>query len=1006
MAVDIFSPVFKFISIRNPKPMELSPDTISVMPDTKLIQNIVLINISNLSNEQKLRKMNDLLQSHINSDDFIKSISLFYTIIDIKKPTPMGIELMYDNLIIRLLTKSNTNEVYGLLIKYIKEFASHLNSITKDKIRIIIPEKITFPFTEFEGKNEYNSPKDDRAEITSAIAEFTEAKNKINEAKGNDIVEILPNNKISKRNIKFLPLLQYFEKSKLIVSDVEIEINNKIKLLVDRAKNEHTFPQTDDILSGNTSLRVTEDSNETKVFNELEHTVQLKKLVQFAIDQNIKEINENEIETDDSYNKILSLLKVTQITTEAAEKKIDEKLRNLYNKMDKLVPGKTYSLIGKEWKDITSIVNPRFVVEDETGTSVLVHTHGCYLKYPVQVADLRVVEQQTVGYIPAEIAHINNTQRGERNMRVTRRLKKVESYESIIQENELTKETDTQSTERFSIENEAYQVQQEENSWSVGTIVSGSYGPVNATVNGGYSSSNLELSGNSSSQQYAKEVFTRVLDRVSKRIRVERSVLTTEEFEETVTHEIDNSTQETKSYVYRWLNKLVRGTLKNYGKRLIFEIQIAHPSSYFISRMIKEKPQLNIPDDPRELIIGGIKFNPQMIDQNNYIALGTTYKTRLEAPPESKIIVSEIFNSSSGSVYQGKLLPIKKGYACKKAIVTNTYSTGWPGGNHIAYMIGNSCFAYWNNQDDFWFPRTMWLANETENLAVSIWQGKLGYIFNIEVHCELTDEALSEWQTKAYYDLLDAYDKLKAEADAKLNEFDPNAPGLPPEKKRDVIRTELKKEAIRKMFRCNPFWVNDKYQVGKEYYPNCCLDSSNAERVRFLETVFDWRNMTYELHPYLYTNKTQWNKILDLEDDDPHFEAFLKASFVTIHIPVHRDNLKEIAACNFIVNNAIGNYETIPEGLENLLEELATEPATIFTYDLDGNELPESKTTVDLGIFPVPTNLVILECNNQDGVKPIGFPQEDAPDPDVIIPKQYSPAIIADNCENTPPPIP
>ena len=81
---------------------------------------------------------------------------------------------------------------------------------------------------------------------------------------------------------------------------------------------------------------------------------------------------------------------------------------------------------------------------------------------------------QTVGYLPAEIAHINNTQRGEKNTRVTRRLKRVESFESLIQENELTKETDTQSTERLSIENEAYQVQQEENSWNVGASVSGS----------------------------------------------------------------------------------------------------------------------------------------------------------------------------------------------------------------------------------------------------------------------------------------------------------------------------------------------------------------------------------------------------------------------------------------------------------------------------------------------------------------------------------------------------
>jgi|GEM_PF-2611481 len=998
MTINTLSPTFKFASVRDSKPMKPASDIVSIMPDTNLILNIASINESNFENAKKLTDINTLLQNYISSADFIKTTAAFYSKIDITKPSNEGVTLMYDNLIVRLLTKSNTNEVYGLILKYIKKFAAELKGSKEDKIRIVIPEKITFSFTGFEGENSYTPPLNRIAEISGNITKYTEVKKKITEAKENNIVGVGPENTVIKRNLAYQPLLQYFGKSKITVSDASSAINNRISALTARTESEQAFPQTNEALSGKTSLKATENNNVLKVFNELEHIVQLKKLVQLATEQNLTEINENEIVTDADYTGILSVLQVNKITIEAAEKKTDAKLKDLYKQTDQLVPGKTYSLIGGEWKDITPVVNPGYVVEDETGKSIMVYSQGCYLKYPVRVADLRVVEQQTVGYIPAEIASVNNTQKGEKNTRVTRRLKKVESFESFLEESEVTKETDTQSTEKFSIENEAFEVQQEENSWNVNASVSGSYGPVSATVSGGYASSSSESSGNSTAQKYAKEIFTKVIDRVSNRTRIERSLKTIEEFEETVTHEIDNSTQETKSYVYRWLNKLVRGTLKNYGKRLIFEINVAHPSSYFISRMIKEKPQLNIPDDPRELIMGGIKFNPQMIDQNNYIALSTIYKTKLEAPPEQKIIISETFNATSGSIYQGKLLPIKKGYACKKAIITNTYGIGWPGGHHIAYMIGNACFAYWNNQDDFWTPRTMWLANETENLPVSIRQGGVGYILNIEVHCEPTPEALLEWQVKSYYSLLDAYDKLKAQADSKLNEFDPNAPGLPPEKKRDLIKTELKKEAIRKMFRCNPFWVNDRYQVGNEYHPNCCADNSNAEGVRFLETVFDWRNMTYELHPYFYSNKTQWNKILELQDDDPHFEAFLKASFATIRIPVHRDNLKEIAACNFMINNAIGNYATIPQGLENVLEELATEPVTQFTYDLDGNELAQPKTTVDLGIFPVPTSLVILECSNQDGVKPIGFPQANAVDPGVVIPKQYSPAIIADSC--------
>jgi hypothetical protein len=51
--------------------------------------------------------------------------------------------------------------------------------------------------------------------------------------------------------------------------------------------------------------------------------------------------------------------------------------------------------------------------------------------------------------------------------------------------------------------------------------------------------------------------------------------------------------------------------------------------------------------------------------------------------------------------------------------------------------------------------------------------------------------------------------------------------------------------------------------------------------------------------------------------------------------------------------------------------------------------------STDLGIFPIPTDLVILEAGVQDGVEVRGYPEDMMPPTsDVIIPKQYSPAII------------
>jgi len=236
---------------------------------------------------------------------------------------------------------------------------------------------------------------------------------------------------------------------------------------------------------------------------------------------------------------------------------------------------------------------------------------------------------------------------------------------------------------------------------------------------------------------------------------------------------------------------------------------------------------------------------------------------------------------------------------------------------------------------------------------------------------------------------------LKADAESRMNELDVSAPLLHPLKKRELIRTELKKGALSRMFRCNPFSITDDYVVGKEYHPDCCKDILNAETVRFLETLFDWKNVTYELYPYLYADKDNWAALLNLSDDDPHFEAFLQASYATVRIPVHRDSLKETAAVNFIMNNSIANYEVVPASMKPLLAELNPPE---FVVGLDGEVQPAPIEVFDLGVFPVPTDLVILECGVENGVKPIGFPQTGAEATQVSIPKQYSPAIIADPC--------
>ena len=85
--------------------MKSDPNIISVMPETLLIKQIVLINENDFPNDKKVNDINALLENFIKSEQFIKTTSEFYSIFNIDESREEDLRLMYDNLIIRLLTK-------------------------------------------------------------------------------------------------------------------------------------------------------------------------------------------------------------------------------------------------------------------------------------------------------------------------------------------------------------------------------------------------------------------------------------------------------------------------------------------------------------------------------------------------------------------------------------------------------------------------------------------------------------------------------------------------------------------------------------------------------------------------------------------------------------------------------------------------------------------------------------------------------------------------------------
>jgi hypothetical protein len=292
----------------------------------------------------------------------------------------------------------------------------------------------------------------------------------------------------------------------------------------------------------------------------------------------------------------------------------------------------------------------------------------------------------------------------------------------------------------------------------------------------------------------------------------------------------------------------------------------------------------------------------------------------------------------------------------------------------------------------------MILDNQENKLSIVVTGGTIHFSFTVEVKCECKPELFKEWQQKSYYSLIEGYESLKEAADSKKAGYSLENIGMHPLKKKDFVKTELKREALRKMLDCNPsgagFFLNDGYTFPNEYDMDCCLDNSNAKQAAFLEEVFDWNNMTFAFRPYYYTKKSYWLDLLKLEDEDPMFETFLKSSYVTLQIPVHRDENKEKAAINFIYNNSINNLSTVPHDAMPLLNDLRSQQA-VFTVDINGQPVQTATSSTDIGYFEVATDLIILEKGTEDGVEIRPYPESPTtPTTNVAIPLVYSPGII------------
>ncbi|MFN4362473.1 hypothetical protein [Chryseobacterium hispalense] len=608
----------------------------------------------------------------------------------------------------------------------------------------------------------------------------------------------------------------------------------------------------------------------------------------------------------------------------------------------------------------------------------------------IGVADYRKVEQSTYCYVEGDVSHIENIMAREYKEKSTRRLKRSESQVTKSTESEKEKLTDTTSTERNEMQNEISKVLQEAKDfaaqagfsagWGSGSGVSPKY-MLNTAAN--YATHNSKEESIRQAVTEAKDVTARALDRIVTKVKEERIDKILEEYEENNKHGFDNTKGGSHVVgVYRWVDKVVKNQIFNYGKRMMFEFMVPEPAKLHSLGMKvsnNTENQLIKPIDPREAVAMQIKDWSALADTTKLKYWLGYYNVEVDEKLEPVVYVGKAIDYSSTESKQASsksdLIAIPEHYITESYVVKSSNSfpgyNGW--GNGASLLVGGD-----NGSSGFLkFVREVPITIATTNAHY--------FHATVNIKCVLQEEYKNGWMQKAFNKIIEAYELELSKYEAALAEAKAvgvQIKGSNPGFYRKIENTILRRNCISYMLNQNP---NAMLTFGKKrYYTN---DNSATETftntdilvnheldqyaafIKFMEQAFEWEIMSYNFYPYYWGERKSWADLYQFDDNDPIFRAFVQSGMARVIVTV-RPGFEE-AVRHFMATGQIWNGGEIPviddELFLSLVDEMRSPQAT-----KEGEPWREK----------IPTSLTILQadsiglrvekalpCNCESGVK-------------------------------------
>jgi hypothetical protein len=496
---------------------------------------------------------------------------------------------------------------------------------------------------------------------------------------------------------------------------------------------------------------------------------------------------------------------------------------------------------------------------------------------PYAIGQLKMAKYRLLRYQQGEVAQIQNVLKGEKKKIVNRSL--TNTGEQTVLQNNDSNESSNESRESTG---ELLVEVQKTVAALTKTVkynkLTTTYGPpTQAILDGSYSK---DIVSNNPSKEdtnnFTSLVLNKTLNRINEAVLRSRTAFRFTEKEE-ITSSLFNNTSGAGHFrgIYRWVNKVYRIGVHNYGCRFLLELHIDNPAAEFIAAQeTLNNVNLTKPLSPAQQQPKNIKsFND--ITTDNYIDLLSYYQvTKIVLPPELAASASVTLNAGETEKY----ITIQAGYTATTAVITGQIAAGATL-TAITGVIGTVAFSVASGATD-----SKPLNKETGQIAIAVVDSNLpsqppvqpqNFILNATVNCTLSDKKLDEWKIIIYNEITEAYEKMMVVYNNSITRCAMDDQQTNPLLLNNIERSSLYSSCMEMLLYIATAKTGSRPDIAPP------LLTVNRQRyVQFTEEAFEWEEMTYRF------DDQQSKLSYPLQGKDDSLRPFLQAGSATVFLPV------------------------------------------------------------------------------------------------------------------------